>query len=499
MQALTAYAGQKLIETAVKKVEKKMSKPSESKRRTRKNPRRGKKNVKPVSSMTKSLAQIDSKDPLAYRRKKMNRNYALGMSAPVSYDSVVCNFEEMFRPKEITHPEYGAGSVVAFSSIICTVGTNAEPSNSANLFPFVFSSLIDNNFVSGFIDSKNRNCTGILIHPRIMGTRMNAEQANWGLWRPRRLGFKYQTSTGTDARGSLTLTLARDPAAFVECNPFSTGVSPTPSVGTLTQTVPNTMSNVYRDSILEMTKFPAKPYWCQFAAASQFGNWNRDNDLATVAYDEDRLCGRIVGLLDAVASTTSENFGYLWCEGEIEFYQPTANNYNIGTTTNSFGSKGPSRNTQLIDRPNLLVAGEESFSSVIELCTRLPEFRKCHHRQLIDYLHNQESNLERKTKLNKDYAQLIRDMKLPELKPLLSTVLRIGRRVEPALPVDEKSTWLTIGKQKSSSRKGSSGTGSQSDFEEVSLETPGQPLKKKQSIVRRTHDGVEYEGYDPEE
>jgi len=380
MQALAAQqiagmAGQKILKVA----EKKLFGGPPKKNRPR-NRRRGK-GGGVASSKSQDVDQPSKYQVGKGKRRNLRsvtgqkiKNYSTPFSAPVSYDSVISNFEEMFQPRKITHPEYGAGSCIAFSTIVTSVGSNnATLPTKDNFIPFRLAGM-SATLGNGFIDSTGAFVSGIWIHPSVMGVRMFYESLNWILWRPRRLRFRFQSSIGTNNIGSFTMALSRDPANFVEASYNTSPLNPIVSTEVLTQTVPNTMSNIYRDSILEMTKFPATPFFMEVAATDQFGTtgWQRGNNLATVAYIESHFCGRLAGLTSNLATPPGGNIGYLWCDGEIEMYQPTGSTLSIGSTIGP-ATPGPltgqarGANRYIHNLPCLLPAGTNRFLNNSEL------------------------------------------------------------------------------------------------------------------------------------
>lgn len=452
MQALTAMAGEQLLKAAMKKVENR-SKPSSAPkpRRQRKNPRYKKKNNKndlerKVGTVSSTLAQLDVKNPSKFRNTRLGRNFATGMSAPVSYDSVVCNFEDMFVPKKITHPEYGVGSVVAFSTIVCNVGSNGVPTLNERNFPFVRTTFANQVFMSGFLSTDGNYTTGMMVTPWILGSRMYNECQNWTLWRPRRLQFKFQTNAGTGTGGTLTLAFTRDPSAFIEANSFASITQPPASVAVLTQTVPNTMSNIYRDSILEMTKFPAQPYFIEWADANQFGAYSYGNNISTSAYWAQRCCGRMVGLLDGNTNAVPNSFGYLWCDGEIEFYQPTASPLTIGTTFTRT-SLDRNRHVSPIDHNFLCISGTNYFTSMLALCLENAELRSFFANDLHDYLQRYADCQQHLSEERIDLYRALSECKIPAPAPLLWS-LKIGSKPPTLKKVSvTEPEWLTIGRR----------------------------------------------------
>lgn len=171
---------------------------------------------------------------------------------------------------------------------------------------------------SGITDTGSANCTGVLVHPSMLGGRFISETNNWTRYRFRRLCASFVPATGSNNIGSIALHLNADSNKWPEVMDVKTVAEP--SIVNLTSARPIIQGPIWMEQDV-CVYFNGQETWpCEISQSAYDTSTGLQGSLA---YIREAYQYRLAGLFDAVPSPEFANVGRLFLSGIIEFFQPS--------------------------------------------------------------------------------------------------------------------------------------------------------------------------------
>jgi len=222
------------------------------------------------------------------------------------------------QPRSINDKRWGEGISLPFSQLITTI----QPSNAGGPYdayiPILTSQLISADLVaSGIQDTGTTTCSGLLVHPFMLGGRFISETNNWTRYRFRKLCVVFVPFTGTNTEGAIIMHVNGDSNKWPEAVEDSKSAL-IPSITNLSSARPMVEGPVWTEQGT-CVQFTGQETWpCEVNTATYD---DTTGFLGGLSYIREAYQYRVAVLTENVGSGTA--LGRLYLTGVIEFFQPS--------------------------------------------------------------------------------------------------------------------------------------------------------------------------------